>query len=243
VSVFWIAEGYAVTHPQERLLPTGAMDLVIGLDEDHRTGSGISGARSEFGILDTSGPFSAIGAHFKPGGGFPFCSPPAGELQNLGVPLDAVWGRYASTVREQLLEAKTSEARFRILERALLERSAGRLGRHPAVRFALKAFEAPDASPSIAGVTHQIGLSARRFAEVFRHEVGLTPKLFCRIRRFQSVLASLDTLSEINWTDIAVSCGYFDQAHFNHDFRQFCGVNPSTYLRHRIFRNHVAVHD
>src|SRR5688572_16078539 len=138
VSVFWIAQGYAVPHAQERLLPTGAMDLVIGLDDDNRTGSGISGARSEFAVLDTSRPCSMIGAHFKPGGGFPFFSPPAGELQNLGVPLDAVWGRYAVTVREQLLEATTSEARFRILERALLEKSSGRRGRHPAVRFALK---------------------------------------------------------------------------------------------------------
>ena len=243
VSVFWLAEGYAVPHAQERLLPTGAMDLVIALDEDNRTGSGISGARSEFAVLDTSRPFSVIGAHFKAGGGFPFFSPPADELQNLDVPLDAVWGRYANTVREQLLETPTSEARFRILERALLEKSAGRLGRHPAVRFALKEFRPSAASGSIADMTHRIGLSARRFAEVFRNEVGLTPKLFCRIRRFQGVLDSLERMSEINWTDIAISCGYLDQAHFNHDFRAFSGVNPSTYLKHRTSRNHVAVHD
>jgi AraC-like DNA-binding protein len=243
VSVFWIAEGYAVAHTQERLLPTGAMDLVIGLDEDNRTGTGISGARSEFAVLDTTRPITVIGAHFKPGGGFPFFSPPADELLTLGVPLDAVWGRYADTVRERLLEAPAPAARFHILERALLEKSAGRLGRHRAVRFALKEFSTSAGPRSIADMTHQIGLSARRFAEIFRNEVGLTPKLFCRIRRFQSVLDSLEGMSEIDWTDIALSCGYFDQAHFNHDFRAFSGVNPSAYLRHRTFRNHVAVHD
>ena len=47
----------------------------------------------------------------------------------------------------------------------------------------------------------------------------------------------------VGWLDVALSCGYFDQAHFNHDFRTFSGINPSTYLRHRAARTHVAVPD
>jgi len=73
--------------------------------------------------------------------------------------------------------------------------------------------------------------------------VGLTPKLFSRIRRFQKVLAGVEDASEVDWARVALSCGYFDQAHFIHDFRAFAGVNPSTYLRYRTHRNHVAVHD
>jgi AraC-like DNA-binding protein len=79
-------------------------------------------------------------------------------------------------------------------------------------------------------VTEQIGLSARRFADVFAKEVGLTPKLFCRVRRFQRVLRVIRVGQEIDWAEIALSCGYYDQAHFNHDFRAFSGINPSTYL-------------
>jgi len=95
----------------------------------------------------------------------------------------------------------------------------------------------------VEDVTAQIGLSSRRFIEIFRNQVGLTPKLYCRIRRFQRVLAAIDDASDVDWTGVALKCGYFDQAHFIHDFRAFSGVSPTMYLRHRTHRNHVAVHD
>src|SRR5262249_45823262 len=67
VDVLWIYEGYSVPHAQERLMPTGAMELVICLDEDDRMGSGLSGVQSSFTILNTTRPFSLIGVHFKAG--------------------------------------------------------------------------------------------------------------------------------------------------------------------------------
>jgi len=242
VDLLWISESYVQPHAQERLLPTGSMELVFTLDDDGRVASGVSGARCDCMVLDTSRPFTAIGVHFKPGGGFPFFDPPAGDLHGLHVPLDALWGRFADAVRDELWDAKTPGARFRILEQALLKKSAGRLGRHPAVRCALEEFGAAR-TRSISDVTAQIGLSPRRFIELFRREVGLTPKMFCRIRRFQQVLHTIETVPEFDWADIALQCGYFDQAHFIHDFRAFSGINPSSYVRQRTSRNHVAILD
>ena len=73
-------------------------------------------------------------------------------------------------------------------------------------------------------------MSQRRFIEIFRNEVGVTPKAFSRLRRFQHVLGAVEHLTDVDWTDVAVECGYFDQAHFIHDFREFAGVTPSLYL-------------
>jgi AraC-like DNA-binding protein len=81
------------------------------------------------------------------------------------------------------------------------------------------------------------------FGSCFRNEVGLSPKAFCRIRRFNEVLRHIERLATIDWLDVALSCGYFDQAHFNHDFRAFAGLSPSAYLRDRMSRTHVAVSD
>ena len=80
---------------------------------------------------------------------------------------------------------------------------------------------------------------------VIRDEVGLTPKLYSRIERFQHVLRSVELCDEVDWVGVATSCGYFDQAHFIHDFREFTGLRPSDYLGLRIAgqRSHVRVPD
>jgi AraC-like DNA-binding protein len=118
------------------------------------------------------------------------------------------------------------------------------LERHPAVAFALHEFYGVPHTRTISEVTGQIGLSAKRFIQVFDAEVGLTPKLFCRVRRFQKVLRLVGAGRPVEWAGVAADCGYFDQAHFIRDFRAFSGLNPSTYLAHRTEHlNHVPMID
>jgi len=243
VDFFWIHDGYQPPQMRERLLPTGTMELVFRLDDDGRAASAVSGPRSAFTVLETSRPFSAIGVHFKPGGGFPFFGVPGSALHNGAVALDALWRRSAASVRDRLWEATTPAERFRVLERALLERVEGRLNRHPGVHYALRAFDNSNARCAVNDVVDRLGISQRRFIDLFRYEVGMSPKVFCRIRRFNEALTRIEQQPDVDWLDVALSCGYFDQAHFNHDFRAFSGINPSTYLRHRAARTHVAVPD
>ena len=182
-------------------MPMGAMNVVVSWNRSGGVWSGASGVHTESVMLDTSAPFSIIGVSFKPGGGFPFFPMPAGELHNLSVPLDVVWGRGSHEVCERLMSAPTPASKVAAMEQS------------------------------------------RRFIEIFRNEVGVTPKAFSRVRRFQHVLGRVERATEVDWTSVACSCGYFDQAHFIHDFREFAGVSPSIYLRYRASRNHIAVHD
>jgi AraC-like DNA-binding protein len=244
VELFWLYESYAVPHPRERLLPMGTMELVIDLGEQAGGAPVISGARSESFELDTSRPMSVLGVHFRPGGSFPFLGLPAGELHNATVSLEALWGSGAAELRDRILEARTHWARFVILEEALLSRAMMPLARHPAVAYALGEFESVPHARTIADVTERVGLSPRRFIQLFSDQVGLTPKLYCRVRRFQEVLRTIQTKREVDWADVAVACGYYDQAHFIADFRAFSGLNPTTYLRVRgEHLNHVPLAD
>ena len=80
--------------------------------------------------------------------------------------------------------------------------------------------------------------------QLFTEEVGLTPKLFCRVRRFQEVLRLVAGPARVEWANVALACGYYDQAHFIHDFRAFCGLSPTAYLARRTEHlNHVPLPD
>lgn len=241
VDSFWISEDHAPPHGSERLLPTGTTVLAFTLDANGRAASGVAGARSESLLLDTSTPFSIIAVQFKPGGGFPFFGVPSPELRDRGVTLDLVWGSMAASARDRLWDADTAGARFAILEETLLLAARGCFDRNAAVRYALDVFDRSKGTKPVGDLVERIGLSPRRFGELFGAEVGLSPKAYCRVRRFNEVLAQIDGLADVDWADIALSCGYFDQAHFNHDFRAFAGLSPSAYLRDRTSRNHVAV--
>jgi AraC-like DNA-binding protein len=239
VDLLWLSEGYVQPHASERLLPTGCMDLVLSLDEQSRIDS-VSGAQSRCAFLDTSRPLRVIGVRFTPGGGFPFFGVPAAELQNQRVPLDCLWGPEAGVLRERLLEAHSAAARFDILEHVLLQRLQTGPARSPAVSFAIAMFQRPSRVPSVAAVVERIGYSQRHLIASFRNEVGLTPKMFSRIARWRRAIDSLRGPRPVNWSALAVDCGYFDQAHFIHEFRELAGITPAAYVRHRVSCNHVA---
>jgi AraC-like DNA-binding protein len=256
VNVLWLYEDYAQSHAKERVLPTGEMQIVINLQDDRSwiydredtdrcqtfRGPLLSGAHSQYQVISTAAQAFVIGVHFWPGGAFPFLRMPAGELRDTTVSLDALWGGAAADLRDRLLEAPTHAARFRILERVLLDELARGSSRHDAVAFALCQFTAAPHMTTMASVSDQIGLSPKRFIQVFRDETGFTPKVFCRIRRFQQALDRMEGRKSVAWANVALDCGYFDQAHFIHDFRAFSGINPSTYLVHQTpHRNHVPL--
>jgi AraC-like DNA-binding protein len=159
------------------------------------------------------------------------------------VPLEAVWGARGRGLRERILDAKTPDAKIATLERALLEASRGRLERDPCVAFALSTFDAVPHVHAIGRVSEKTGWSPRRFIQLFKESVGLTPKLYCRVRRFQAVLDHVASSRPFRWSDVAAACGYSDQAHLVRDFRAFAGMVPSAYTAGTTSdrRNHVPL--
>jgi AraC-like DNA-binding protein len=257
VSVIWMMQSAAAPHARERLLPDGSVEMVFNLCEEQIPvysregldrceifrGSVVCGPHSQCFAIGTAKDLNVVGVHFKAGGGYPFFKLPAGELHNAHVGLDVLWGVAARQVRERLLETASPAAKARLIERALLKAVRGVPERHPAVAFALNEFHGKPETQKVRDVTERIGMSPRRFIDLFRKEVGLTPKLFCRVRRFQKVLQTVGAGRVVDWSDIALACGYFDQAHFIHDFRAFSGINPSRYLADHIEHpNHVPIY-
>ena len=244
IRCFWYWEGVPQPHARERLLPNGEAAILFNLrddemriydaDDPQRYTScglvGISGPRTRCFAIDTAAEERVIGIQFQAGGSFPFFRAPAAEVANQSVALDCLWGPHAALIREQLLAAPSVDAMFAVLERALLAQLARPLELHPAVAFARAHICRAPHTATMAGLTQRIGMSQRRFIEVFRDQIGLAPKAFCRVRRFQRVLEAVHRRQSVDWAQVALDGGYYDQAHFIHDFQDFSGMTPAAYL-------------
>jgi AraC-like DNA-binding protein len=190
----------------------------------------LSGVRTRFTVIHTATLQSAMWVVFWPGGARAFFDAPADAFFNERVPLDLIWGSPAGALRERLREAGSPAKKFRVLEAALLERVNQRLALHAAVQYALGEFARAPHILSVLGVARDAGLSRRRFAQLFREQVGLTPKLYCRVRRFQQVVRQIALGAPVDWADLALAGGYCDQAHLANEFRAFSGISPGAYL-------------
>lgn len=254
VASIWLFRDGPRPHALERILPTGAAQLIVNLKEDrtrlydperpHRcdstAGTILVGVQSRYQIIDTSEQEYVAGVAFRPGGTAAFLRTPAHETRDADTPLEALWGRQPSAeLREQLLERSDPDAQLDAIESALRERLQP-TGVHPAIGLALAAFNRVPLTTNIGAVTDALGMSAKRFIERFKAQVGVSPKRYCRIRRFQQAVARAHRGQEVNWAQVALDCGYYDQAHFIHEFRAFAGLTPTGYQASRTaFQNHV----
>lgn len=253
VDSFWLYEGHATENNIGRILPTGTLELVINLKQNELrfydaerpencsrfSGAIVSGAHGR-GLTPTEEAF-IIGVHFKPGGAFPFLGLPAGDLTDTHVDLETLWGLSARRLRERLCEARTSAERFQLLQETLLSRMWNGVENHYAVSTALEMFEKNKVQPTVSEVGKYVGLSQRRLIQVFKTEVGLTPKLFSRIQRFQQARTFIQHNPSIKWADLAVDLGYFDQSHLIREFLEFSGLSPAEYLKLRSILSNTSL--
>ena len=241
VAMFWAWEDYNMPHSRERILPIGMMEITFDLDggrfivSDDASdaisfrGPMVVGPRSKHFVIDTSRSMSLLSILFKPGGALPFLNISGSELHNQHAYLDNFWGRDADNLYCQLLDAPTTAARFEILEATLLLRLQRVHVRHRAVVYALKLLQQVPHAQTIRDITNTIALSPPHFIRLFKEETGLTPKLFSRVQRFRYALDMITKYPTPNWTDIALTSGYYDQSHFINEFQTFAGIAPSQY--------------
>lgn len=256
--MFWYTRAPRANHLRERVLPNGCTQIILNLARNFlldcvEQGPGrrtppsiVVGARSMYEIVDTSDMADLIGVVFRPGSFPAFVSDAADRFSNQTVSLEDVCGGKAAALRERLCEISEPVSKLRCLESFVADQLGERLlqprtTRDAAVTFALQQFARVPSITTVNEVARSTGWSERRFSQIFREEVGLTPKVWCRIQRFQRAVRQLHAGIEVPWSSLALSCGYYDQSHFANEFRAFSGVDLTTYSAHRtVWANHIA---
>jgi AraC-like DNA-binding protein len=258
IKTFWYAFDPEATHRHERILPSGHPQIVISLARDyltnanhptdplqHTTAALFLGIYSHHQQIDAIDLSELIGILFHPGGTVPFFPDHTRLFTNCETSLEDLWGRAAQNLRNDLREAQPLSRKFDLLDFALRHRlSESKTQRcPPTIDYALTRAQQSPGVTTIAALTRDIGISPRRLSQLFREHIGVSPKLYCRIQRFQQAVQQMHRGADIHWAELALTCGYYDQSHFTNDFQAFSGLSPTSYsTAHRPWANHITLH-
>jgi len=244
VASLWFGEG-KVAYQRDRILPSGQSQLLINLGPpQYRIEPGPPEVRVPFvdvwysglhqGPIDTEAPHgnALLGVAFNGHGTFPWLGEEMGALSDRIIALADALGDGALRLRERLLNTPSLETRFRVVERWLLSRLKPRAIVHPAVRWAVDRLAATGGRIAIEELATQTGFSRKHLGNLFRQQVGLSPKALARVHRFRGALDILTRANgEVPWTQLAEQCGFYDQSHLINEFRRFTGFSPVELAR------------
>jgi AraC-like DNA-binding protein len=222
--------------PRERILPDSCVELVFHFADPFRSHfangrsevqprSFVVGQMKRFLEIEPAGRAGFVAVRFLARGAYLFFHLPLSEVAAGVVDLEDLWRDRAREWTERIALAPDMAARVRLIEGVLLGLLARNGGTDPAVDRALELLEASGGQIRVAGLAAEIGVSGRHLTRQFQRAVGLSPKEFGRISRFLRALKLLDGRRG-SLADIALACGFFDQAHFNHEFRELAGMSP-----------------
>ncbi len=185
-------------------------------------------------------PTRSVGVHFWPWGLAPFIPMAAAQLSDRPATVEQVWGRPAlAELRHRLTAAVSADEMLRLLEEELVRR-LHQIDGLDIVRGLSRAIQETGGAVPIGDLGVASRVSSTYLAKRFKELVGVTPKRLARSYRFTATVLALDVAAPIDWAEVAAGAGYFDQAHFVHEFREFTGLTPTRYVevRHRFLREH-----
>ena len=239
VECFWTLDGAVDSGPAapQPILPDGCAELILNFGAPFREtrpdGSSeaqplnfLVGQMTQPIHISPSGAVSLVGIRFHPGGTAPFFRLPMWELANRIVALESLDSELEKDLLQVAAACFAMDDRIKALENCLAARAREHSGR---VLDLTAAAIRQKGRIKVDRLATEAGLSSRQLERRFLKEVGIGPKLFCRILRFQQVFRALESDST-NWASVAVNCGYYDQAHLIRDFQEFAQRTPAALL-------------
>ena len=227
--------------PRERILPDSCVELVFHFQDPFRSHfangaserqptSFVAGQMKNFLEIEPAGRMGVVAVRFHARGAYRFFSTPLSAAAAALVELKELWGKQANEWTERVILAGGIADRVRILEETLLAELRAKNRYDRAVDRCLHLIDTAGGQVCVADLASNVGLCTRQLTRRFENAVGVSPKQFARVSRFLSGVRSLRRSAHQSLTDIALECGYFDQAHFNHDFREFAGMTPGEFI-------------
>lgn len=224
IDQLWLYESHH-RHSAERVLPNGRMQLLVSLSDSPY--AIVTGPTTQPVTVETQAMRRLVGVSFRPGGARPFVGHPCAELVDQTVELDALWGRDGIELEDRL-RCLASSAKGDVLfalGRFLEARLGSNWAPDPVVAHGVRAL---DRGCRVNAVVSATGWSRATVVRRFTDGVGLSPKQYAGLVRFQAAVRLLARGAR-NLAEVAQAAGYYDQPHLTRAFQRFSGLTPGRY--------------
>ena len=242
VKCFWTLEDGGSKEPvKQRVIPDGCMELIFHYGDLYKQyfedGSAIVQPRSFiFGQITTyleiapTGKSGIVAARFLPDGLTPLLSMPVAHLENKATSLDILFGEKGRALENQILSAVDNEGRIKLIEDFLLARLAQQQTVDTIARNCVEVIFQSQGQVDVGDLSDKMNIHRRNMERKFTSAIGLSPKQLSKVVRLQATLKMLQTQQFTNLTSLAYENGYYDQAHFIKDFKEFTGMSPKSFF-------------
>lgn len=243
VRCFWVLEmeNFSGAPYIHRTMADGCIEMVFHyqgifdelLSNEQQTtsfSSGISGPSQQFRRFSIDQRFGIFGVYLYPFAMAELFGIPALALTNEMIDTGTILGAAGKELEEKMMLAPDNQSRMAIITQFLESKLARRKIKHNGISETIRQIIRTDGMSNVQRLAEDSFLSMRQFQRNFKEHAGFSPKLFTRIARFQTALRKYPEKESLSLTDIAYDCGYYDQSHFIHDFKEFSGHHPGTYF-------------
>jgi AraC-like DNA-binding protein len=222
VECFWTIQPGAALR-EYLVLPDGCVDILFSPSGSQKVQ--VVGTMTRARKFPLPEGEIGFGVRFRPAMSSAFLRVPGPHLMDQSIPLEDIWGAAGRQLSQQIAEANSNRRRIALIEESL--RHPGETG---VVQWICPLIIAQGGRVDIDKLAFQAGVSSRQLRRVFFEQTGLTPKHFSRVIRFRHSLSVLTSRKRGEWAQVALECGYYDQAHFDNEFRELSGYSPSQFV-------------
>jgi hypothetical protein len=243
IDIIFHYSGLMPDHSIERVVPKGHVLIIFELDDmvrhtyDPKTLKP-NGTFTKAWVVGMHKNFLSISAHpdsemfviqFKAAGSYPFFHQPIHTWNEKIVAAESVFGADILQLRQEMMGVASPQEKFELADTWL----QGRLdpAKVPSTDLlkmlaSLQQGAATDFPEIIASYPN----TQKHLIDQFKKYIGLTPKSYQRVLRFNEILEQIQQQSQISWAQVAYQCGYTDQSHFIKEFKYFSGFNPKDFI-------------
>lgn len=242
IRCFWTLDAPADPDaPRQRIVPDGCMEVIFHHGDRYRQfrsdGSSVVQPRCfVFGQITEpleiapTGRTGMFSVRFVPGGFLPFTSRPLSVLADRATELDDIFGPPGHELARRILASPSTAERMEVVSAWLRGILTQQATADHVVSAAVQVLTDAQGSVTVSELADSVQVHRRRLERRFSDHIGLSPKQLARIVRLQGAVARLANGDFDRLTDLAHDAGYFDQAHFIREFKEFTGETPGAFF-------------